>query len=117
VLQGTPENIINAQLGWATDQDELNILVNWVDDRVLQRGLQQPGAELPDVLEDPGLIVDATYRRDLDYIYEGLSLSINARNLLDEDHIEYQVNPTIGETQFNTYARGRSVSVSLTARF
>lgn len=117
VLQGTPENIINAQLGWATDQDELNILVNWVDDRVLQRGLQQPGAELPDVLEDPGLIVDATYRRNLDYIYDGLTLSINARNLLNEDHIEYQVNPTIGETQFNTYARGRSVSVSLTARF
>ncbi|WP_421856850.1 TonB-dependent receptor domain-containing protein [Oceanicaulis sp.] len=117
VLQGTPENIINAQLGWASDQDEFNLLLNWVDDRVLQRGLSQPGAELPDVMEDPGVILDATYRRDLNYIYEGLSLSINARNLLDEDHIEYQVSEGIGETQFNTYARGRSVSVSLTARF
>ncbi len=117
VLQGTPENIINGQLGWATDQDEFNLLINWVDDRVLQRGLQQPGAELPDVLEKPGVIVDATYRRYLDFIREGLSFSINARNLLNENHIEYQVSPGLGETQFNTYERGRSVSASLTVRF
>lgn len=117
VLQGTPEHIVNGQLGWSTDHDEFTLLVNWVDERVLQRGLSQPGAELPDVIEKPGVILDATYNRDLDYIWEGLSLSIKGRNLLDEDHIEYQQNPTIGETQFDTYARGRSVSVSLTARF
>ncbi len=117
VLQGTPEHIVNGQIGWNTDQDEFTLLVNWVDERVLQRGLQQPGAELPDVIERPGVILDATYRRNLNYIWDGLSLSIKGRNLLDEDHIEFQQNPTIGETQFDTYARGRSVSVSLSARF
>lgn len=117
VLQGTPEHIINGQFGWSTDVEDFTVLVNWVDERVLQRGLSQPGAELPDIIERPGVIVDATYRRALDSLYEGLSLSFSGRNLLDEDHIEFQENPTIGETQFDTYARGRSFSVSLTARF
>ena len=117
VLQGTPEHIVNGQIGWNTDQDEFTLLVNWVDERVLQRGLPQPGAELPDVIERPGVSLDATYRRDLGYIWNGLSLSIKGRNLLNEDHIEFQQNATIGETQFDTYARGRSVSVSLSARF
>lgn len=117
VLQGTPENIVNAQIGWESDVEQLTLLLNWVDERVLQRGLSQPGAELPDILEDPGYQLDLTYRREFDVQGQPVTLSLGARNLLDEDHIEFQRNPTIGVTNFNTYERGRTFSMSLTAHF
>lgn len=117
VLQGTPENIVNAQIGWESDVEQLTLLVNWVDERVLQRGLSQPGAELPDVLEDPGFQLDLSYSRDFDLFEQPVTFGLNARNLLNEDHIEFQRNPTIGVTNFNTYERGTTVSMSLTAHF
>jgi outer membrane receptor protein involved in Fe transport len=117
VLQGTPEHIVNAQLGWESDVEQLTLLLNWVDERVLQRGLTQPGAELPDVIEDPGFQLDLTYSRDFDVQGQPITLGLSARNLLNEDHIEFQRNPTIGVTNFNTYERGTTFSASLTARF
>ncbi|WP_421792883.1 TonB-dependent receptor domain-containing protein [Hyphobacterium sp.] len=117
VLQGTPEHIANAQIGWESDNEQLTLLLNWVDERVLQRGLTQPGAELPDVLEDPGYQLDLTYRRDFQFAGRDLTFGVSARNLLNEDHIEFQRNPNIGVTQFNSYERGTSLSASLTARF
>jgi outer membrane receptor protein involved in Fe transport len=117
VLQGTPENIVNAQIGWESDVEQLTLLLNWVDERVLQRGLSQPGAELPDVLEDPGFQLDLSYSRDFDLFEQPVTFGLNARNLLNEDHIEFQRNPTIGVTNFNTYERGTTISMSLTARF
>jgi len=47
----------------------------------------------------------------------GLRVSLYGRNLLDEQHREYQRNETIGETEFNTYDRGRTFSLSLSASF
>jgi outer membrane receptor protein involved in Fe transport len=117
VLQGTPENIVNAQIGWESDVEQLTLLLNWVDERVLQRGLSQPGAELPDVLEDPGFQLDLSYSRDFDLFEQPVTFGLNARNLLNEDHVEFQRNATIGVTDFNTYERGTTVSMSLTAHF
>lgn len=116
-LQGTSEHIVNAQFGWETDVEQMTLLVNWVDDRILQRGLSQPGAVLPDVIESPGVQLDFNYRRDFDLEGQSFTLEIGGRNLLDEDHREFQINPTIGETEFNTYERGRTFEVSLTAHF
>jgi len=116
-LQGTSENIVNAQFGWETDVEQLTLLLNWVDDRILQRGLTQPGAELPDVIESPGVQLDLNYRRDFEIDGQSFTLEAGARNILDEDHREFQINPTIGETEFNTYERGRTFQVSLTAHF
>ena len=117
VLQGTPENIVNAQIGWESDNEQLTLLLNWVDERVLQRGLSQPGAELPDVLEDPGYQLDLTYRRDFELAGQDLTFGLSARNLLGEEHVEFQRNPNIGVTNFNTYDVGTTVSASITAHF
>ncbi|MEE2565756.1 TonB-dependent receptor domain-containing protein [Hyphobacterium marinum] len=116
-LQGSPENIVNAQFGWESDDDQLTLLLNWVDERILQRGLSQPGAALPDVIEDPGIQLDVNYRRDFTFEGQDFTVAISGRNLLQEAHSEFQRNPTIGITDFNTYDRGTTASISLTTHF
>ncbi|MFW5659846.1 MAG: TonB-dependent receptor domain-containing protein [Oceanicaulis sp.] len=116
-LQGTPENIVNAQFGWEGDNDQFTLLANWVDERVLQRGFNSPSGVLPDVIDEAGVQLDFQYRRRFELAGQALSVGFSGRNLLDEQHREYQVNETIGETEFNTFDRGRSFSLSLSASF
>ncbi|KPP82166.1 MAG: TonB-dependent receptor [Oceanicaulis sp. HLUCCA04] len=116
-LQGTPENIINAQFGWEGDNDQFTLLVNWVDERILQRGFNSPSGVLPDVIDEAGVQLDFQYRRRFETMGREFSLGFAGRNLLDEQHREYQRNETIGETEFNTYDRGRTFSLSLSTSF
>ena len=116
-LQGTPENIVNAQFGWESDSEQLTVLVNWVDERILQRGFDSGSGALPDVIDEPGTQLDLVYRRDLQIAGQDFRLGLSGRNLLEEQNREFQRNPTIGETEYNTYERGRSFSVSLSTSF
>jgi len=116
-LQGVPENIVNAQFGWEGDHDQLTILVNWVDERLSQRGFNSLSGNLPDIVEDPGVQLDFQYRRSFVAMGRDFSVGLSGRNLLDEDFREYQTSETLGETEFNTYGRGRTFSLSLTASF
>ena len=117
-LQGTPENIANIQFGWESNVEQMTLLLGWVDDRILQRGLDQPGVELPDIIEDPGVQLDLVYRRDFTVAGREFTLGLSGRNLLDQAHEEYQSNANdLGRTEFNTYDRGRSLSASVTLRF
>ena len=114
-LQGAPENILNVQFGWESDVDQATLLVGWVDERILQRGIQG----LSDVVEDPGVQVDLVYNRDFQLGPRDMTLGLSARNLLDEKNEEFQENAgsALGRTEFNTYERGISLSASLTAKF
>jgi outer membrane receptor protein involved in Fe transport len=112
-LQGTPENIANLQFGYDTEFSQLTLLVGWVDERIARRGL----GSLPEVIEDPGVSVDLVYRRDFNVGGTMLTLGLSGRNLLDEDHVEYQESAAVGRTDINTYERGQSFSVSLTAKY
>ncbi len=117
-LQGTPENILNMQFGWESDADQLTLLLGWVDERILQRGRPGGVLDLADVVEDPGVQLDLVYRRNFLVRDHEVTLGLSARNLLNEDHIEFQDNGgDLGTTDFNTYARGTSLSASLTAKF
>lgn len=117
-LQGTPEHIINLQFGWETDVEQMTLLLGWVDQRILQRGIPLPGRELPDVIEDPGVQLDLVYRRDFTFGDRDVTLGLSARNLLNEANEEFQENGgDLGRTEFNTYERGTSLSASLTAKF
>ena len=108
-LQGTPENIVNLQFGWESDVDQLTLLVGFVDDRILQRGFGEGSFALPNVVEEPGTQVDLVYRRNFNIGGRDLEFGLSGRNLLDEQHIEYQETEELGRTNFNTYDRGRSV--------
>jgi outer membrane receptor protein involved in Fe transport len=115
-LQGAPEHIVNAQFGWEGDNDQFTILFGWVDDRILQRGVPLPGAELPDVIERPGIQLDAVFRQTINISDVPVTFGLSARNLLAARHREFQTS-TLGETEFNTYDRGRSISASVTTEF
>ncbi len=116
-LQGAPEHIVNAQFGWEGDKDQFTLLFGWVDERILQRGFPSPGSELPDVVERPGIQLDAVFRQNLTLFGAEATIGLAARNLLGTEHQEFQNSSVLGRTEFNTYDRGRSLSASLTAKF
>jgi outer membrane receptor protein involved in Fe transport len=111
-LQGTPENIVNMEFGFENLETQLTLIVGWVDERIARRGL----GGIPSVIEKPGVNLDLVYRQDLDVLGNVVTLGLSGRNLLDEDHVEYQQSAA-GQTDANTYARGRTFSASLTAKF
>lgn len=112
-LQGTPKHIVNAQFGYETDFSQSTILFGWVSERIARRGL---GA-LPSVLERPGIQLDFTHRQDWDIYGQKMTFSLSARNLLNENHEEFQLDDLLGRTEANTFDRGRSLSASITANF
>lgn len=117
-MQGTPENILNLQFGYETDNSQMTFLLGWVDERIMQRGISLPGRELPDVIEDPGVQLDLVYRRNFVFADKDFTLNLSGRNLLAEQHQEFQLNGgTLGRTEFNTYDRGTNFSASLSATF
>lgn len=115
-LQGTPTHTANAQFGWEGDDDQLTILVGWTGERILQRGSPAAAGGIPDVVEEPGVQLDAVFRQHVEIHGTDFTIGLSARNLLGTEHREFQ-RSGLGETEFNTYARGRSLSASLTARF
>lgn len=114
-MQGTPENILNLQFGIEDDDVQLTLLVGWVDTRILQRGFGAGGG-LPDIVEDPGVNVDLVYRQDFTIGGTNVTLGLSGRNLLDEQHREFQESDA-GDLEVNTYDRGRTFSASLSAHF
>lgn len=119
-LVGTPEHIVNLQAGWESDVEQFTVLLGWVDDRILQRGIESGsgGNTLPNIIDSPGVQLDIVYNRDFTLIGQDLKLGLSARNLLDTRHEEFQISGSgLGRTEFNTYDRGVSFSASLTAKF
>lgn len=117
-LQGTPENILNVQFGWDNDVEQATLLLNWVDERILQRGRPDGTSQIADVVQDPGIQLDFVYRRDITVRDRDLTIGLSARNLLGEKNEEFQLNGgELGRTEFNTYERGTSLSASVTAKF
>ena len=111
-LQGTPENIANMEFGVESEDTQLTMLVGWVDERIARRGL----GGIPSVIEDPGVNLDLVFRKDFDLWGNLVTLGLSGRNLLNEDHVEYQTSAA-GKTNANTYERGRSFSASITAKY
>jgi len=118
-LQGTPEHIVNTQFGWEGEDDQFTILLGWVDERILQRGSPTDGGGVPDIIERPGIQLDAVYRYDVNIWGTDFTIGLSGRNLTGARHQEYQLSNATesGRTEYNTYDRGRSLSASLTAKF
>lgn len=112
-LQGQSEHVANLQFGWEDDaaRSQATFLVTWVSERSSARG--RPGE--PDLIQEPGVMLDFVYRKDFEYAGRDMGLSIELRNLLDEEYLEYQELGT--RIVANGYDLGQSGSVSLTTRF
>ena len=120
-LAGTPKHIVNSQFGWENENTQFTILLGWVSERLLARGergdVESNPARLLDVLERPGIQLDAVFRQNIVVAGTDMTIGLSARNLLGESNEEFQVNSEGRRTEFNTYERGRSLSASITARF
>ncbi len=84
----------------------------YASERITARG--RPGQ--PDLYQDPGTIVDFTYRKMVPVMGYDLTFSFEARNLLAEDYEEYQELGS-GRVNNNAYDLGRSFSVGVSTRF
>ena len=110
-LQGQSDSIANFQIGLDNlqDQSEATLIFNYVSDRVRARGVDV----LPDIIEEPPLLVDFTYSRVLSYSNYDLKLSLELRNLLDEEYYASMRNVAI----YDQYDLGQSASLGFKVSF
>jgi len=113
-LQGLSEHLANIQFGYenAEARSQATILATYVSERISARG--RPGQ--PDLVQDPGVSVDFTYRRAFDVMEREVEFTFKARNILGEDYEEYQELGG-GRVDNNSYDLGQSFTVSVSAKF
>jgi len=87
----------------------VTLIINYVSDRVRARGIDV----LPDVIEEPPLLVDFVYSRDISFSKNDMSISLELRNLLDEGYYAAMANTAI----YDQYDIGRSVSIGFKFNF
>ena len=113
-MQGQSEHLANLQFGWEQPEtgSQAMLLVGYGSERIAARGRPTQ----PDILFDPGTMLDFVARKGMRWGDTRVTLGFEARNLLGEDYREYQV---LGDSalDINRYALGQSYSLSLTVAF
>ncbi len=113
-LQGQSDHLANLQFGFDDDVRgmQATVLVNYSSERISARG--RPG--YPDLVVDPGVTLDVTFRKDFEALGRDLQFGVEARNLLGTDFEESQ---TLGANQVlvNAYDLYPSISFSLKSQF
>ena len=112
-LQGQSEEIANLQIGWDDLQNgsQGTLIVNYVSDRVRARGIDV----LPDIYEEPPLLVDFVYSKavNLDSLENDLKISFELRNILDEEYYAAMADTVI----YDQYNLGTSLSLGFKLSF
>ncbi len=107
-LVGQPDNVANVVLEWAPVRlgTNLRVLYNYTGETLREAG----GLGIPDVYQSPIGTVDVVLKQQLEFVAEGLALTITGSNLTNQ---EYEL--TGGYEQ--RYYRGRTfgLGVSYTA--
>ena len=113
-LTGQSDHLVNLQLGLEDTEDlqQFTVLLSYASERVTSRST----ANLPDIVEDPGLRLDLVYRQGLNLGGVPLELKLEARNVTGRDHFEFQDNGT-RRIDINSYEVGRSFGASISAEF
>ncbi len=113
-LTGQSDHVANLQIGFS-DQDSLSeqtLLLNYASNRATSRG---PDGQ-PDLIEKPGLRLDAVIRQG--FTVRGLvfELKLEGRNLTN---VRYQEFQSLGGTRVdnNTFELGRTFTAGLSATF
>ena len=113
-LTGQSDHLVNLQLG-IEDLDKLQqftFLLSYASKRVTSRGT----AQLPDIIEDPGLKLDFVARQEVNIGKRPFEIKVEARNIFGRDNFEFQSNGT-NRIEINTYEVGQSFSLSLSTEF
>ena len=111
-LQGQAENIFNLQFGYDdySVNSQATVIVNYVDDRVRARGLDV----LPDIIEQIPLTIDFVYSREMELDSSMLKISLEVRNLLNE---EYEATMANSNIFYDQYELGTSISLGFKLNF
>ncbi|WP_374764927.1 TonB-dependent receptor domain-containing protein [Yunchengibacter salinarum] len=109
-LQGQSDFLYNATIGF---DDYINgesaaLVFNFTGNRIDDVGLEGR----PDVIEEPPIMLNFVYRREIDMFDDTLELKLEAENLLFDDFLRKQ-----GDRIAETYPIGASFSLGLTYRF
>jgi outer membrane receptor protein involved in Fe transport len=111
-LQGQADNIVNIQLGYDdyAVNSQATLIINHVSDRVRARGLDV----LPDIIEQIPTTIDFVYGREFELDTSMLKISLEIRNLLNEDYEATMANSAIF---YDQYQLGTSVSLGFKLSF
>jgi hypothetical protein len=111
-LQGQSEHIANFQLGLADTSNQATLLLTYASERSSARGSEGQ----PDIIAEPGVMLDFVYRRSFELAGREMGFSFKAGNLLGEEFLESQEYGG-GTIINNSYNLGTSLSVGLSAEF
>lgn len=102
-LQGQSKWLANAQLGYTTDTENLNLIFNYIGERIYRLGT----SDRPDLIETPPMELNFVYSRDFEVLDGRLfTVSLKAKNLLND-----AAERTQGGLIAETYEVGRSFSI------
>lgn len=115
-LTGQSDHLVNVQIG-LEDMDRLSqqtLMIAYASERAVSRGLFTAGQ--PDVIERPGVNLDFVAREGVAVFGRAFEVKLELRNILATSHREYQ---QAGDTRIdtNSYRRGRSVALGISADF
>ncbi|KPQ28968.1 MAG: TonB-dependent receptor, partial [Porphyrobacter sp. HL-46] len=112
-LVGQSDHVGNFQIGFEDLEktQQAFFLFNYASERVTTRGFATP-----DVLEDPGLMVDFVVRSDLDAWGLPMQLSLEVRNIFGRDNFEFLENET-GRIEVNSFELGTRFQLGISAEF
>ena len=115
-MQGQSEHILNFQLGLINEsaQSELNLLVNYVSDRI--RSGEILARNLPAILEQPPATVDLVWNKTFEAGTGEYQFSLNVQNIFQEGYEAYQERGD-DRVYVDTYGQGMIVSVGLKRMF
>ncbi len=125
-LQGQSDHVANLQFGYEDEasKSQATFILTYVSERVSGRAPGTvAGAPTPDITEEPSMMLDFTYRKELGSVFgRPVNFSFKAKNLLDEDMQEVQTFNSAGtfqggEVMINGYQRGQTYSFGLSTSF
>ena len=113
-MQGQSEHLFNMQLGLLNEsaQSEINILVNYVSERI--RSGEQ--SNLPAIMEQPPTTVDLVWNKTFEAGTGEYQFSLNVQNIFQEGYEAYQERGD-DRVYVDTYGQGMIVSVGLKRMF
>ncbi len=118
-LQGQSDHLVNFQLG--IEDPETNsratFLVNWASERIRQTENLTSGVNAPAVVENPPVLVDFVWSRELERYGGGWQIGIAIRNILGDDYEALQTFEDGSVAAFDTYRLGRIFSANISKSF
>lgn len=113
-LSGQSKHVANMQIGLSNSEklSEQTFLLNYASARVTQRG----PLGTPDYVEKPGLQLDFVAREEITMGSVPMELKFEVRNITGTKYQEVQ-EFNGSKIDINSYRRGTSISLGLTAKF